>query len=107
MRQGSPGQCRQAPFFEDTWSCTSSVRVIPATPKPVKMLPSTICVRGLCHGIQPRFLPARADRRSVGVPDALWAVAIGAYGSSPAAPQVADATPQTLQRTQTLYGSHA
>src|SRR5205823_10171771 len=85
-------------------SCPSSLRVIPAVQKPVKMLPSTICVRGHCHDIQPRFLPARTDRPGVGVPDALWAVAIGAYGSSPAATQAAEATPHTLQRAQTLSG---
>ena len=88
-------------------SCPSSVRVIPATQKPVKMLSSTICVRGLCHGIPPRFLLARADRCSVVVPEALWAVAIGAYGSSPTDSQAADAAPHTLQRAQALSGAHA
>src|SRR5207253_10349097 len=33
--------------------------------------PFTTCVRGLCHGIQSRFLPAHADRPAVGVSHAL------------------------------------
>src|SRR5439155_9810845 len=88
-------------------SCTSSLRVNPAARKSSTMSPFTTGVRGLCHDIPSRFLPARADRCNVGVPDALWAVAIGAYGSSPADPQAAQATPHPLQRAQTLSGSHA
>ena len=43
--------------------------------------PLTPCVRGLCHGIPARFLPARTGRSGTVVPDALEAVAIGACGS--------------------------
>src|SRR5436309_15079371 len=97
-----PIGCSGLSYKRDSGSCTSSLRVIPAAQKPVKMPPSTICVRGLCHGIQPRFLPTRADRCGVVVSDALWAMAIGAYGSAPADTQAADAAAQTLQRGQTL-----
>jgi hypothetical protein len=37
--------------FWHTRSCTSSLRVIPAAQKPVKMPPSTICVRGQGHSV--------------------------------------------------------
>src|SRR5215510_13507406 len=57
----------------------------------------TTYMRGLCHGIPSRFLPARADRPGVGVPDALWAVAIGACCSSPNTTQAAAAPGQALQ----------
>jgi len=87
--------------------CTCNLRVIPAVQKIRYNALFTTSVRGLCPGIPSRFLPARADRPGVGVPDALWAVAIGAYGSSPADPQAAQATPHPLQRAQTLYRSHA
>src|SRR5437867_10355796 len=65
--------------------------------------PFTTGVRGLCHGIQPRFLPACADRPGVGVPDALRTVAIGARCSSTDATRASHATPQALVRPQTLY----
>src|SRR5712692_2914785 len=68
--------------------------------------PFTTCVRGLCHGIPSRFLPTRADRPGVGVPDALWAVAIGACCRSPHATQAADAPVQVLQKAQAFAGSH-
>src|SRR2546428_11797259 len=68
--------------------------------------PFTPCVRGLCHGIPSRFLPARADRSGVVVPDALWAVAIGACCSSPKDTQAAAAPGQALQKAQALSGSH-
>src|SRR2546430_14517743 len=64
------------------------------------------CVRGLCHGIPSRFLPARADRSGGVVPDALWAVAIGACCSSPKDTQAAAAPRQALQKAQALSGSH-
>ena len=44
--------------------------------------PFTICVKGLCHGLQPRVLPACADRSGVVVSHALLGVAIGARGRS-------------------------
>src|SRR5262249_59225811 len=87
--------------------CTCSLRVIPAVQKTRYNAPFTTSVRGLCHGIPSRFLPARADRPGVGVPDALWAVAIGAYGNSPTDTRAADAAPPPLQRAQTLYGAHS
>src|SRR6266446_7039864 len=83
-----------------------------AIPKPGKdaivsyNAPFTTCVRGLCHGIPSRFLPTRADRPGVGVPDALWAVAIGACCRSPHATQAADAPVQVLQKAQAFSGSH-
>src|SRR5262245_10803902 len=68
--------------------------------------PFTTGVRGLCHDIQPRFLPARASRPSVGVSHALLHVAIGARRHSTDTTHARDATTQTLHRAQTLYGSH-
>src|SRR2546425_9638856 len=67
--------------------------------------PFTTCVRGLCHGIQPRFLPAHADRFGVGVSHALLVVAIGTRSRSTDTTHASDATTQTLHSTQTLYGS--
>src|SRR5215510_14114653 len=66
----------------------------------------TTYMRGLCHGISSRFLPARADRPGVGVPDALWAVAIGACCSSPHDTQAAAAPGPALQKASALSGSH-
>jgi hypothetical protein len=59
------------------WSCTCILRVIPNARESGTIPPFPICVRGHCHAIQPRFLPAWADRPDMGVPDALRAVAIG------------------------------
>ena len=39
-------------------SCTSILRVIPSPANPVKYPHFTTCVRGLCRGITPLFLPA-------------------------------------------------
>src|SRR2546426_396276 len=75
-------------------------------PKTRYNAPFTTCVRGLCHGIPSRFLPARADRPGVVVPDTLWAVAIGACCSSPNDTQAAAAPIQALQKAQALSGSH-
>src|SRR5438876_2354969 len=68
--------------------------------------PFTTCVRGLCHGIPPRFLPAHADRPAVGVSHALLGVAIGARSRSTATTHASDATPQTLHGAHTLPRSH-
>ena len=68
--------------------------------------PFTTCVRGLCHGIQPRFLPARADCPGVVVSHALLVVAIGARSRSTDTTHASDATTQTLHSAQTLDGSH-
>src|SRR6266852_7924409 len=67
--------------------------------------PFTTCVRGLCHGIQPRCLPAGADCPGVVVSHALLAVAIGARSRSTDTIHASDATTQTLHSTPTLYGS--
>src|SRR5712691_9373654 len=69
--------------------------------------PFTTCVRGLGHGIQPRFLPACADCPGVVVSDALLVVAIGARSRSTDTTHASDATTQTLHSTQTLYGSRS
>src|SRR5262249_4404421 len=97
---------RTLPRFLWQGCCTCSLRVIPAVQKTRYNAPFTIFVRGLCHGIPSRFLPARADRSGVGVPDALWAVAIGACCSSPNASQAPDAPGQALQKTHAFSGSH-
>src|SRR6266540_5855322 len=68
--------------------------------------PFTTCVRGLCHGIPPRFLPAHADRPAVVVSHALLGVAIGARSRSTDTTHASDATPQTLHGAQTLPRSH-
>ena len=68
--------------------------------------PFTTGVRGLCHGIQPRFLPARADRLGVGVSHALLGVAIGARSRSTETTHASDATPQTLHGAHTLCRAH-
>ena len=68
--------------------------------------PFTTGVKGLCHGIPPRCLPARADRLGVVVSDALLVVAIGARSRSTDTIHASAATTQTLHSAQTLYGSH-
>src|SRR5262245_27290733 len=67
--------------------------------------PFTTGVRGLCHGIQPCFLPVGADCLGVVVSHALLVVAIGVRSRSTDTTYASDATPQTLHRTQTLSGS--
>jgi hypothetical protein len=54
--------------FWHTRSCTSSLRVIPAAQKPVKIPPSTICVRGFCHGIEVDQGKGRPADLTVSVP---------------------------------------
>src|SRR5205807_7063830 len=51
-------------------------------------------------------LTGLADRLGVGVPDALWAVAIGACCSAPHDTQAADAPGQVLQKASALSGPH-
>src|SRR5262249_61698783 len=68
--------------------------------------PFTTYVRGLCYGIQPRFLPARADRPTVGVSHALLGVAIGARRRSTDTTHASAAAPQTLHGAQTLCRAH-
>src|SRR5439155_12715244 len=68
--------------------------------------PFTTCVRGLCYGSQPRFLPARADRPTVGVSPALLGVALGARRSSTDTTHASAATPQALHGAQTLCRAH-
>src|SRR5262245_30703736 len=68
--------------------------------------PFTICVRGLCHGIQPRVLPACADRSGVVVSHTLLGVAIRARSRATGTTHARDATPQTLHGAQTLPRSH-
>src|SRR6266852_6939052 len=68
--------------------------------------PFTTGVRGLCHGLQPPFLPARADRPGVVVSHALLGVAIGARSRSTDTTHASDATTQTLHSAHTLSGSH-
>jgi PAS domain S-box-containing protein len=66
--------------------------------------PFTTGVRGLCHGIQPCFLPVGADCLGVVVSPALLVVAIGVRSRSTDTTHASDATPQTLHSTQTLSG---
>src|SRR4029453_271304 len=68
--------------------------------------PFTTSVRGLCHGIESRCLPARADRPGVVVSHALLVVAIGARSRSTATTHARDATTQTLHSAPTLSGAH-
>src|SRR5438093_7713056 len=68
--------------------------------------PFTTGVRGLCHGIQPRFPPAGADCLGVVVSHALLVVAIGARRRATDTTHASDATPQTLHGAQTLPRSH-
>src|SRR5437867_4207434 len=67
--------------------------------------PFTTGVRGLCHGIQPRFPPAGADCLGVVVSHALLVVAIGARRRATDTTHASDATTKPLHSTQTLYGS--
>src|SRR5262249_646492 len=69
-------------------------------------IPFTICVRGLCRGIQSRILPARANRSGVVVSHALLGVALGARSRSTEPTHARDATPQTLHGAHTLPRSH-
>src|SRR5882762_6258108 len=70
-------------------SCACILRVIPKARESGTIPPFSTGVRGHCRDIQPRFLPARAHRPGVVVPDTLWAVAIGACCRSPKDTQAA------------------
>ena len=87
-------------------SCTCILRVIPNARESGTIPPFSTCVRGHCHDIQPRFLPARAHRPGVVVSDTLWPLAIGACCSAPRATQAADAPGQALHKAHALSGSH-
>src|SRR5438874_13812598 len=97
--------CQQVTLSGDG-SCTCILRVIPNARESGTIPPLSTCVRGHCHDIQPRFLPARAHRPGVVVPDTLWPLAIGACGSSPNDAQAAAAPMQALPKAQALSRSH-
>ena len=102
-------QLEHTPEAIDAWVTTLVVYLQPAgnsNRPPIRYnAPFTTGVRGLCHGIEPRCLPARADRSGVVVSHALVGVAIGARSRSTDTTHASDATTQTLHSTQTLDGS--
>src|SRR6266436_641459 len=84
-------------------SCTRILRIIPEASIRGTIPPFQHEMRGRCYDSTPVFLPACADRLGVGMPDALWAVAIRARCSATATTQASHATPQALMRPPTLY----
>ena len=79
--------------YAHAWSCTCILRVIPNARESGTIPPFPTCVRGNCHAIQHRFLPAWADRPDMGVPDAVRAVAIGTCCNSTDTTRASHATP--------------
>src|SRR5438445_9416822 len=84
-------------------SCTRILRIIPEASIRGTIPPFQHEMRGRCYDSTPVFLPARADRLGVGIPDALRAVAVGARCSSTDTTQASHATPQALMCPPTLY----
>src|SRR5262249_55070867 len=86
------------------WSCTRILRIIPEASIRGTIPPFQHEMRGRCYDSTPVFLPARADRLGVGIPDALRAVAVGARCRSTDTTQASHATPQALMRPQPFLG---
>src|SRR5215468_3618685 len=84
-------------------SCPRILRIIPEASLRGTIPPFQHEMRGRCYDSTPVFLPARADRLGVGIPDALRAVAVGARCRSTDTTHASHATPQALMRPPTLY----
>src|SRR5262245_47674827 len=70
--QGRKGGRRN---IKDAWWCIDSLEIIRSLAKQVKYPPSTTCVKGLGHDIQPRLLSAGTGCTHVAVPYAVCCLA--------------------------------
>src|ERR671935_1807840 len=91
---------------EETWWCTSSLRLIPFPRKPGTMPPGSRHRKGVCHDSTPIFLP---DGR-LGTPLDILHVASCLAQSLPCNPaetsRAHPATVPTLQRAESVCRSH-
>jgi hypothetical protein len=102
-RDVASGRYQQAEF---AGSCTCSVRVIPSPANQVQSPHFTTCVRGLCHGITPRFLPADVPGTPLALRHAACCLAKRVYRRGAEALHASAATAQALQRLEAISWPH-
>src|SRR5438105_13352735 len=78
-------------------SCTCSLRVIPSPANQVQSPHFTTCVRGLCHGIPPLFLPADVPWTPLALRHAALCLAKRVYRRGSEVIQASSTTVQALQ----------
>src|SRR5436853_1207469 len=99
--------CRRSKLVSmDTRSCTSILRVIPSPANQVQSPHFTTCVRGLCHGIPPLFLPADVPRTPLALRHAALCLAKRVYRRGSEAIQASAATAQALPRPAAVFWPH-
>jgi len=93
-------------LWEAEGSCPSILRVIPSPANQVKYPHFTTCVRGLCRGITPLFLPADVPGTPLVLRHAVLCLAKRVYRRGSEAIQASAATAQALQRPEAVSWSH-
>src|SRR6266849_4362690 len=88
------------------WSCTCSLRVIPSPANQVQYPHFTTCVRGLCHGIAPLFLPADVPGTPLALRHAALCLAKRVYRRGSEAIEASAATAQALPRPEAVSWPH-
>src|SRR5439155_21293679 len=88
------------------WSCTCSLRVITSPAHQVQYPHFTTCVRGLCHGITPLFLPANVPGTPLALHHAALCLAKRVYRRGTEALQASAATAQALPRPEAVSWPH-
>src|SRR6516225_3827552 len=92
--------------WPNEWSCTCSLRVMPSPAHQVKYPHFTTCVRGLCHGITPLFLPADVPGTPLALCHAALCLAKRVYRRRSEAIQASAATAQALPRPEAVSWPH-
>src|SRR5215831_20695902 len=88
------------------WSCTCNLRVIPSPAHQVKYPHVTTCVRGLCHGITPLFLPADVPGTPLALRHAALCLAKRVSRRGAEAIQASAAAGQAFQRPEAVSWPH-
>ena len=115
MRAGAPGQGGAALLAGGTMvvcsttrrSCTSPLRIIPPARESSTMPPFHNRVRGPCHDSTPLLLSADGPGTPVVLSYAVFPLAQPRWDGLNAIIQAHHRAPQTLQRAQSIRGSHA
>ena len=87
-------------------SCTSILRVIPSPAHQVQYPHFTTCVRGLCHGITPVFLPAHIPGAPLALRHAALCLAKRVYRRGSEAIRTSAAAVQAFQRPEAVSWPH-
>src|SRR5713101_922238 len=97
---------RHATWCCSAGSCTSILRVIPSPANQVQSPHFTTCVRGLCHGIAPLFLPADVPGTPLALRHAALCLAKRVYRRGSEAIQASAASAQALPRPEAVSWPH-